>query len=413
MRRMVFMPKNSLTEKRALSTLVSAVIFLILVMIPVCAHAEEITDNDFGYSLDVPEGYSVAEYTPDGMSLRFVHDRLPVSLILKVYAGGQYKSCKDALSGTLDRLSAEYDIDTFDWQNIPSAIASVSLKLGAPSGSSGWAAGVLLPEKNAHLVLVCYADTEKADSCRQFIISTLNSLSVSPDGRYSPGIFTSYAFPPAGKKSVRLNIAGIAIDTEIDADDEKAAQFVIDCEFAVLSLYAENEKWKEAWIRYYKSIFRDSFSRMKKAADDIQTVLLPLASRRNKTNPDAAMNELLLAWVQGFKYERQNQDKTQSDFASLPSVLCGAGSDCDSRSMLMCALLGNMGIKSSLFVSREYSHAVYGADISAPGAKITVGGTDYLLGETTARNIRPGLMSAEMSDTGKWIPVAFFHENTE
>lgn len=402
------MPKNSLTEKRVLSTLVSAVIFLILVMIPVCVHAEEITDNDFGFSLDVPEGYTVAEYTPDGMSWRFVHDRLPVSLILKLYAGGQYKTCKDALSGTLDRLSAEYDADTFEWQTIPSAIAYFSMTLGTASGYSGWAAGVLLPEKNAHLILVCYADKEKADSCQQFIISTLNSLSISRSGRFSPGIFTAYAFPPAGKKSVRLNISGIAIDTEIDADDEKAAQFVIDCEFAVLSLYAENEKWKEAWIRYYKSIFRDSFSRMKKAADDIQTVLLPLANRRNKTNPDAAMNELLLDWVQGFRYERQNQDKKQSDFANLPSVLCGAGSDCDSRSMLMCALLGNMGIKSNVFVSREYSHAVYGADISVPGAKINVGGTDYLLGETTAKNVRPGLILSEMSDTSKWIPVDFF-----
>lgn len=405
------MAKSSLSEKRLLSTLVSAVLFLILVMIPVCVHAEEITDSDFGYSLDVPEGYSVAEYTPDGMSWHFSHDRLPVSLILKLYADGRYDSCDEALSGTLDKLSAQYDIDVFEWQGEPSAIASFEMSLGTSSGYSGWATGVLLPETGAQLVLVCYADKAKADSCQQFIISTLNSLCIGKSGEsgmFSPGIFTSYAFPPAGKKPVSLSIAGISIDTEIDADDESAAQFVIDCEFAVLSLYAGNEKWKEAWIRYYKCIFRDSFARMKNAARDIQNVLLPVAKRRNKANPSAAMNELLLGWVQGFRYERQNSSEKQSDFANLPSVLCGAGSDCDSRSMLMCALLGNMGIKANLFVSREYSHAVYGADINVPGAKITVGETDYLLGETTAKNIQPGLIAAEMSDTEKWIPVDFF-----
>ena len=76
--------------------------------------------------------------------------------------------------------------------------------------------------------------------------------------------------------------------------------------------------------------------------------------------------------------------------------------------MLMCVLLGNMGIKSNLFISREYSHAVYGADINQPGAKITVNGTDFLLGETTAKDIKPGLIAAEMNDTEKWMPVEFF-----
>ena len=75
----------SKSSVKCLQALVSAAIFLILVLLPVCLHAEEIVDYDFGYSLDVPEGYSVAEYTPDGMSYRFVHDRLPVSLILKLY----------------------------------------------------------------------------------------------------------------------------------------------------------------------------------------------------------------------------------------------------------------------------------------------------------------------------------------
>ena len=404
-RRIPVMSKSSV---KCLQALVSAAIFLILVLLPVCLHAEEIVDYDFGYSLDVPEGYSVAEYTPDGMSYRFVHDRLPVSLILKLYTDGQFSESSAALSAVLDKLSAEYEIDSFLWRNVQSSVASLKMTLGDPSGYSGWAVCTEIPEKNVHLVLVCYAAQAKADDCQQFIVSTLNSLSIDRGSRYSPGIFTSYAFPSAGKKSLKLKIAGIDVYTEIGADDEAASEFVVACEYAVLTLYAGNEKWKEAWTRYYKCIFRDSYGRLKKTAFDIQAALMPSAKRKNKENPGAAMNEMLLGWVQSFPYERQNQSAKQSDFANLPSVLCGAGSDCDSRSMLMCVLLGNMGIKSNLFISREYSHAVYGADINQPGAKITVNGTDFLLGETTAKDIKPGLIAAEMNDTEKWMPVEFF-----
>ena len=75
--------------------------------------------------------------------------------------------------------------------------------------------------------------------------------------------------------------------------------------------------------------------------------------------------------------------------------------------MLMCVLLNNMGIDSVLFVSREYSHAIYGADVNAWGAKIKIGEKEYLLGETTAVDIAPGLIAKEYSDTYKWIPVGF------
>ena len=67
--------------------------------------------------------------------------------------------------------------------------------------------------------------------------------------------------------------------------------------------------------------------------------------------------------------------------------------------------MSHLGIKPELFISREYSHAVYGLDLNLPGAKIEVNGTEFLLNETTAKGVRPGLMAKDMSDTEKWIPV--------
>ena len=110
-------------------------------------------------------------------------------------------------------------------------------------------------------------------------------------------------------------------------------------------------------------------------------------------------------WVQNFEYKRGDEKST--DFTSVFDSLAGVGSDCDSRSMLMCILLKQNGINTTLFISREYSHAVYGAELNAEGAKTEVSGKEYLLGETTVKNLKPGLIAQEQNDTEKWIPVSF------
>lgn len=395
-----------MTRSKIGSVLISVFIFLICVLFPPLLSAEEVIDNDFGYSLDLPEGFGVAEYTHDGMSYRFFHDKLPVNLILKLYANNQFNSSEEALSTTLNKLSANYEIDLLEWRNTDCAISSFEMKLpNTKDSSKGWSVGVALPQKNAHLVLLCYADSQKASDCEQFIISVLNSLAIDRGSFYSPGIITTYAFPRNNPKNVSVSIGGKNIKTQIDADDNIANQFVVDCEFAVMSLYANDKNWVKAWQRYYRAIYRDSYGRLKKVAFDINAQIEPIIKKSD--NQEFAIDELLLNWVQNFDYKRDNSKKTSSDFTNLIDTFLGGGSDCDSRSMLMCVLLKNIGIDSVLFVSREYSHAVYGADINSWGAKIKVEGKEYLLGETTAKDIKPGLIAKEFSDTSKWIPIVF------
>lgn len=394
-----------MTRSKIGSVLISVFIFLICVLFPPLLSAEEVIDNDYGYSLDLPEGFSVAEYTQDGFSYRFVHDKMPVSLILKLYTDNKFNSSEQALSGTLDKLSAKYEIDKFEWRNVDCAISSFEMKLPNTKGSKGWSVGVPLVQKNAHLVLLCYADLDKALNCEQFIISSLNSLAIDRGSYFSPGIITTYAFPRNNLKDVSILVNGKNIKTQIDADDNIANQFVVDCEFAVMSLYANDKNWVKAWQRYYRAIYRDSYGRLKKVAFDINSELDDVVS--SSENPNFEIDKFLLNWVQSFDYKRDNKSKTSSDFTNLIDTLLNRGSDCDSRSMLMCVLLNNMGIDSVLFVSREYSHAIYGSDVNAWGAKIKVGEKEYLLGETTARDIEPGLIAKEFSDTYKWIPVVF------
>lgn len=391
-------------KNRLLSIISATAIFLLAVIFPAFLNAEEIIDNDFKYSLDIPEGYKVVGYTPDGMSYQFRHDRLPVDLVLKLYTENTYKNSKTALKTSLQKLSASYEsIDSFTWRNQICAITTFKSK-ATGKDSNGWAVSVPLQIEGSQLVLLCYADAEKSKNCEQFIMSTLNSLCIDDESKIQPGIITTYAFPGSQKKKLELLIDNNKIETSIDEEDSAANQFVIDCEFAVLSLYSNNEKWKEAWTRYYRAIFRDSISRVQKPAFDIKTALYSQIKKKNPKNPNQTLNEILLNWVQNFEYVRK-QGAKKSDFTNVIDVLCGSGNDCDSRSMLMCCIMQNLGVKSELFVSRIYSHAVYGLDLNIPGAKIEENGINFLLNETTAKNIKPGLIAQDQSDTEKWIPV--------
>lgn len=391
--------------KKNLSIIASVFVFLVAVLCPVFLQAEEVVDYDFGYSLDIPEGFKVSEYTEDGMSYRFSHDRFPVSLILKLYQN-KYSDEKTALIDTLDKLNAKYDIDTFSWAEKTTAVSSFSMQFDAAKPFSGWGLSVSL-DNDAILTLLCYCDDEKARELQPFVLSTLNSLVINDNTKTSPGIFTCYAYPKTKEKDVFLTIGGRDIFSVIDSDDVDASKFLIDTEYKVLSFYAGNEKWKEAWKRYYKAIFRDSYARLKNVSRDVEKSLMPLAKKRNPKSPMTEINAMILQWLQNFKYERQNKKPTDSDFTSLPAILCGDGSDCDSRSVLACVLLKSMGMKTALFISQEYKHAVYGVDLNKSGAKITVENTSYLLNETTAKNVAQGLIASDMNDTEKWIGVEF------
>lgn len=395
-----------MTRSKILTIFSAAAIFLLCTLVPAYLNAEEITDNDFGYSLDVPEGFKVSGYTPDGMSYHFKHSGLPVELVLKLYAKDVFSTPDSALNGALEKLSAAYDgTDTFIWDGTDCSIASFSSRTIMKDGATGWAVAAALPEKESNLVLLCYADSQKTESVEPFILSTLNSLCISKNSRFSPGIITSYAFPEKEKTKISVKIAGKSIETEVESIASEANNFVIECEYSVLKLYASSPKWKEAWTRYYRAIFRDSYSRLSKAAFDINSAVYPEAAKRNPDKPETALNEILLNWTQNFEYKRGNEKS--ADFTSVIDSLTGTGSDCDSRSMLMCILLRQYGINTSLFISREYSHAVYGAELDSPGAKIKAGGKEFLLGETTVKNLKPGLIAQEQNDTEKWIPVLF------
>ena len=365
--------------------------------------SEQITDRDFGFSLDIPEGFEIADYTEDGMSYVFSHPNIPVTLVMKLTEEKNAKSAAEVLNKNLKKLNASGETDSFKWNGTVCGISYFSMSLD--DNYSGWAVSAPVKIQDYYVILLCYAPESKK-GCDQFIISTINSLSINNEYLNTPGIITSYAFPPEGSESVLLKIGGKEIKTSLDKSDEEAAKFVIDLEYSVLNLYANHKMWKEAWQRYYRMIYRDNAGRLQQTAKNIYDSIYPELKKSKPQDADIKYAQALLSWVQTFGYER-TQSKIESDFTSLPASIKGKGSDCDSRSMLVSVLLNYTGIDTAMLISREYSHAVVVTDIPAPGQTFTMeNGREYLFGETTAR-VTWGMMAQDQADRTKWIPVTF------
>lgn len=365
--------------------------------------AEPITDRDFGFSLDVPEGFEISDYTQDGMSYVFSHPNIPVTLIMKITVEPDAQDSRDVLKTNLAKLSAKGDTDSFLWSGKTCGISNFSMQID--TSYTGWAVTAPVKITGYYVLLLCYAPSDKP-GCEQFIISTLNSLCINDDLKNTPGIITSYAFPAEGRKTISVKIGDKQIKTSLDKIDEEAAKFTVDLEYAVLNLYANHKMWKEAWQRYYRMVYRDNAGRLEQAAADIYNALYPDLKMKYHQDADIKYAQSLLTWVQGFGYQRAGT-KNESDFTSLPAAISGKGSDCDSRSMLVSALLNYTGIDTAILISREYSHAITVTDIPAPGQTFTMeNGREYLMGETTAK-VTWGTISADHADRTKWIAVSF------
>ena len=376
---------------------------LIIFAITSYSFSEQITDRDFGFSLDIPEGFEIADYTEDGMSYVFSHPNIPVTLVMKLTEEKNAKSAAEVLNINLKKLNASGETDSFKWNGTVCGISNFSMSLD--DNYSGWAVSAPVKIQDYYVILLCYAPESKK-GCDQFIISTINSLSINNEYLNTPGIITSYAFPPEGSESVLLKIGEKEIKTSLDKSDEEAAKFVIDLEYSVLNLYANHKMWKEAWQRYYRMIYRDNAGRLQQTAKNIYDSIYPELKKSKPQDADIKYAQALLSWVQTFGYER-TQSKIESDFTSLPASIKGKGSDCDSRSMLVSVLLNYTGIDTAMLISREYSHAVVVTDIPAPGQTFTMeNGREYLFGETTAR-VTWGMLAQDQADRTKWIPVTF------
>jgi hypothetical protein len=355
---------------------------------PAPVHAERLGSETYGYSLDLPEGYSLAEKN-GSTRYHFVHSIYKTDLQIAIYPKSQFKNADGALGFVTEQLASAGEIVSLEWRHRDAAIAQLSF-----TGYAGWAIALELDRDKGWIALACYAAADRATALEPLFISTLDSVFTDEGSDFETGPMTAFAWANEKPVAARYDDGRLKLDVPFDAVDAAANQSIVDREYSLLTGYLDTPLIYDAWRRYYRLIYRDAWARFAKASFLVGNAL--------PSEPDK-LAAALLAWTQGFTYER---NPSGSDFIDLPDAFASKRGDCDSRALLMVLMLNQLGVDAILLVSPEYSHAVAAVDCPGAGARYELNGKKYLIAETTSK-VGLGLIDADRADPAKWFAVSF------
>ena len=348
----------------------------------------------WGFRIDLPEGY---EFTGGDSINRFSFTG-PLELHFDIAVHkGTYKSMKNLIEDVQLRLKSKGDVSFFEYREKLAALLEIQF-----DNQTGWGLCLELEKGGAGqdpplLLALAYGKTGIKDA-DLYHLSALDSITPSRAELHYPGPITEFSYPRGEYRKVK--IADTGLEAWICENDAEAAQALIEREFALLKRYVFLNNRKEAWIRYYRAIYRDSWDRLADAAFQLERSWQGQAANRNNERVFAGK---ALAFVQGFKYER---DFSGSDFVNLVCAVTEGRGDCDSRAMLWAIILIQANIRAAMMVSSEHSHAMGLADIEGQGARFEASGKKWLVAETTTA-VDIGLIAKEQSETESWIGVVF------
>ena len=361
---------------------------LVLLWMPAFLSAAPLYSPTWDFWLDLPEGYEYAEgNNRDRYSFQGPHG---LKFDIAVY-DNVYKDVTQMSRDIERRLGNKGDIAYFKYGDKDAALMELRFR-----DSSGWGLCVELSGKkpgNAPLLLALSYAPEKAAGLDIFHLSALDSLAPSEAEKFFPGPIMEFSYPRGRYRE--MPVAGAAVSALIREHDAEAAQAAVDREFALLCNYQAAPGWQEAWIRFYRAIYRDSRDRVANAVSQLEQIW--------NDGDKRSFAGKALAWIQGFTYER---DLSGSDFVNLVSAVTEGRGDCDSRAMLWAMILMQADIPAAIMVSQQYSHAMGLADVAGSGARFNAGGVNWLVAETVAQ-VGIGLINQDMSNTDHWLGVLF------
>lgn len=355
----------------------------------------ELLKSKLGFYVEMPAGFGLVQ--GDGATrFAFSDPNGVMEFDLFAYEEGRFDGI-DALSAeSLRNLRSGGACARFAYQQRDAAMATLEFKLGE-AAMLGFAVFIEGNGKEPDYALLAYAPSEMFDGYADFIISCLDSFSIDAEALRAPGPMSQYtlAWPPSRAEERKIALPGGGT-ASLPWSAAEAKQESDTClrEYKVLTAYADEEKlWPEAWARFYRMAYRESAARLDRLALE--------ATRFMPFDDPTEQARRVLAWVQGWSYER---DRDGTDFIPPLSAVFEGRGDCDSRAVAAAILLERLGIDAILMVSKEYSHAMLGVDVPGGGQRFSFAGREYLVGETTA-DVGLGMIARDQSDFSKWMGI--------
>jgi hypothetical protein len=354
-----------------------------------------------GAVFDLPSGFTPGE--GDGKTrFSFFDPDKGMELDIQIFEPGRYGSVGPMAADLLGQIGSKGDTSSFLYQGRGAVIANLNFTAngGPRKGYAVFiaptvaASATAVPESS--YALVATAETSRFDSYSELIVSCLDAFSIDRAARRFPGPVSQFLLPlPVAHtetKAVQLPAGSVTLPWSTkEAQDELS---VAQREFHVLTMYLKSETlWVDAWARYYRMVYKESAAQL----DDLTQ---SFADSLPVNDPTESARRVL-AWVQGFHYER---DFSGIDFVPPLTAAFERRGDCDSRAMVMAVILERLGIDCVLMVSREFSHAMLAVDVPGGGQRFRFNGKAYLVAETTAR-VGIGMIDSSQADFSKWLGV--------
>ena len=346
-----------------------------------------------GAFIDLPSGFTPGD--GDGKTRFAYFDSAgSMELDILIFEPGRYGSAEIMATDLLKQMGSKGDVSSFTYQGRGAVIADLDFALNEVprKGYAVFTAG----KSESCYALVASAPTSAFDSYSELITSSLDAFSIDRAARRFPGPVSQFLFPvPAAraeKKTVVLPGGSATLPWSSKEAEEELS--IAEREYRILTLYLKSQTlWIDAWGRYYRMVYKESASEL--------DALTEAFSKSLPANDPTETARRVLAWVQGFLYER---DFSGIDFVPPLTAAFEKRGDCDSRAMVMAIILERLGIDAVLMVSRDYSHAMLAVDVPGGGQRFTFNGKAYLVAETTAK-VGIGTIAAEQADFSKWLGV--------
>jgi hypothetical protein len=168
------------------------------------------------------------------------------------------------------------------------------------------------------------------------------------------------------------------------------------------------------WGYIYQELARQNSDVVSYLADS----LIQLASDRSLGRFETA--ELIVTFVQDIPYVLITNEECEEDYEgpcrahetfgilSPYEFLYSLQGDCDTRSVLLYALLKHAGFRPIIVVSEQYAHAMIALDVPATGDYIEYEREKFYFWETTSHGWKPGMLPPDSNNVQYWkIALAY------